>query len=844
MVIGRDAQELRRRLDTWLRAGDETPGIVSGRQGEAGPIVFVFTGQGAQWWAMGRQLLERESIVKQAVSKIDGIFQQLSGWSIVEELTRTEQESNINRTAIAQPAIFALQVGLAELWQSWGIEPGRVIGHSVGEVAAAFCAGALSLEDAVQLIYQRSRLQDTTAGHGRMLAAGITPLEAREAIGDLREQVQLTAINSPNLVTLAGDIEPLETIAAKLEDEGRFVRWLRVNYAFHTHQMDPIKNELIEELAEIQPRPSKIPFVSTVTGEVYPGEKLNATYWWRNVRQPVLFGPAINELVESGESRFLEIGPHPAMQSSISACLAAKGGKGAIFHSLARKTDESTELLSNLAGLHVASADVDWAALNQSAGNFVRLPRYPWHYETCWIDAGEMASRISPALHPFLGKRLQSAQPTWQFELDPRIFAYLDDHRIWDGIVFPAAGYGEIGLAVARELFPNEHYVVEDVESIKALFVSDESVPTVQIVFDDQENSFDIYSSTGNKDWELNARGRLVLCLPGTSEPAGTSVAATCNALDGQIDHERYYGELRALGYQFGPCFSEIQRVWRTPGESLAEIVVPENVVNETDDYRFHPAVLDACFQATHGARDISSEAAAPNFFYLPKSIRRIQVFQEQLPSRLWAHAHQRSNDGNFIECDILVYDDNGDRYADILGFCVAKVEHKSSGDDIENCLYQFNWEQRRLPGSGSKGSCHFAGSKEIVQKADCNAIEVYQEHRLLDYYDDFGSRLEQVVHQFIENSFVQLGWKFAIGDRFDLDEFVDSLEIIAEHRQLAKAELGWLTANGGLRRIGEQWEVLRRFEEKDAEIQLKSLSDAIPVSSDGPHSSHRSTSG
>ena len=738
-VMGHDAGGLRGRLDAWLRGSDSVEGVIAGRKNaEGGPLIFVFTGQGPQWWAMGRQLFEREPIVRQTIEEIDQIFKRISGWSLVKEMTKPEEQSNINQTAIAQPAIFALQIALTELWKSWGIRPDRVLGHSMGEVAAAHCAGIFSLRDAVLLIYHRSRLQDTTAGHGRMLATGLKPSQVRDAIGDCADQVELTAINSPDLVTLAGDTQPLETIAAKLEADGRFVRWLRVNYAFHTHQMDPIKDDLLDALADLQPRPSQIPFVSTVTGKAHPGERLDATYWWRNVRQPVLFGPAISNQVIAGGRRFLELGPHPALRSSIDACLAAQGAKGAVFHSLARNTDESLEMLANLAGLHIASAEVDWAAVNQSGGNFVRLPHYPWHYEEYWLDSGDLAFRTAPELHPLLGKRMTAAKPTWQFELDPRLFSYLADHRIWDSIVFPAAGYVEIGLAVIGELFPDEPYAVEKIEITKALFVSEDAVPEVQVVFDDGNKSFSVFSMSGEKGWELNARGRLILRLSEVSEPARLDLAEARSALADQIDHERYYAELHTRGYQFGPCFSEIQHIWRAPGESLADIVVPENVAEGARDYHFHPSVLDACFQAALGTWDDSAKTSASEFFYLPKSIRRIQLHQDKPHARVWAHARQQRDDGESIVSDILVYDDQGRRIADVLGFCVDRVKHKRASDDIENCLYQFNWEPQRLRGSGLEESCQLVCSSDIVADVQSATPSVYDEHSLGDYLHRF----------------------------------------------------------------------------------------------------------
>src|SRR5262249_7937177 len=290
-------------------------------------------------------------------------------------------------------------------------------------------------------------------GNGRMLAAGVSAAEARQAIGPHSARVQIAVLNSPNLVTLSGDTEPLEQIASKLEQAGKFTRWLRIQYAFHTHQMDPIKEELLQVLANIEPRRSQIPFVSTVTGGVLSGDHLNADYWWKNVRQSVLFAPAIAQLLHDKQDTFVEVGPHPALASAIQECMKEKGQEGAVFHTLRRQSDESAEMLANLAGLHIHGGAINWAGVNQSAGNLVRLPRYPWNHESFWLEAQEKRrDRIAGPDHPLLGLRIPASQPTWEFTLYPQMLPYLNDHRFWDSIVFPGAGYGEMGLAVARLL--------------------------------------------------------------------------------------------------------------------------------------------------------------------------------------------------------------------------------------------------------------------------------------------------------------------------------------------------------------------------------------------------------
>ncbi|MEZ4720188.1 MAG: type I polyketide synthase, partial [Caldilineaceae bacterium] len=260
VVMGDGRADLQTHLRAYLRGNVDTPALVTGNtEAEGTPVVFVFTGQGAQWWGMGRQLLDREPIFRDMVTRIDALLRPLSGWSLLTEMTRPQATSRIDRTDVAQPAIFALQVGLAELWRAWGVHPAAVVGHSVGEVAAAYVAGIYTLEDAGKIIYHRGRLQDTTGGHGGMAAVGLPPADAAAAIGEVQDRVQISAINSPGLVTLAGDTEPLAAILAELEAADVFVRRLPIDYAFHTHQMEPIQAPLLAALADIQPHAATIP---------------------------------------------------------------------------------------------------------------------------------------------------------------------------------------------------------------------------------------------------------------------------------------------------------------------------------------------------------------------------------------------------------------------------------------------------------------------------------------------------------------------------------------------------------------------------------------------------------
>lgn len=825
-----DRQSLVREMTEWLAGGDADHTVAGKPAGETHPLVFVFTGQGAQWWAMGQELIEREPVFRGVLEEIDKHLEPLAGWSLIEEMTRDEESSQINRTNIAQPAIFGLQVALAELWKSWGIEPSKVVGHSVGEVAAAYVAGAYTMEDAVKIIYHRSRLQDTTGGKGRMVAVGITQTEAKKLLVGKEDTVQVAVVNSPGLLTLAGDTEPLEEVVAVLEEEGKFVRWLRIDYAFHTHQMEPIKDELLETLKGIKPRATRIPYISTVTGGVYAGEKLDGEYWWRNVREAVLFAPAISNLIRSGEDSFLELGPHPALQNPIMECLSDAGRKGFYFSSLARKTDESEQILSNLARLHLHGYEVDWESVNQASDRGVRLPTYAWQRERFWLESAEGEyRRCAPLEHPLLGLAQTAPRPTWRFDLDPRYFTWLDDHRFWDSVVFPAAGYGEIGLAIARKLFPGENYVVEDLEMKKALFVSEEKVPAVEVVFDPATRVFQIFSATGEKnEWDLNSQGVLRKQPEPHREPVDFEEIK--KRLPEQFDHDQYYADYSEAGYQFRPLFQHLQNVWRTDGESLAEIVVPEGIVETVADHHFHPAVLDACFHTVKGGQVIPAGAKATDYFYLPAAIRSIRLHVERPPLRLWGHARVNSdNDREYIIADIDVYDDSGRLVAEIYGFRADRVE-QSSRDEVEKCLYQAKWEPVLLKGTRTEGSAELPDPKELVAAANENLASHYARRRLADHYGKFLPALDEVSRQFIANAFFELGWEPKVGDKITVDSLVEDLSIANHHRKLVVGQLTALTEGGFLEESGKGvWTVVEVPAYENAVPFLDKLAKEMP---------------
>lgn len=833
VVIGDDYKAMRSTLKSWIFNHIESSECIIGKRSVTNSDpVFVFTGQGSQWWGMGQELFQNEPIFRATIEKIDSILEPLTGWSLVEEMNSNEGTSRIDRTDIAQPAIFALQVALAELWKTWGVLPKKVVGHSVGEVAAAYVAGMYSLEDAIKIIYHRSYLQNKTGGKGRMAVVGLSKFEAEQIIKGQEDKVQVAVVNGPAMVTLAGDTQALEGTIQKIEKEGIFVRWLRIDYAFHTHQMDPIKNDLLDALEPISAKNSKIPFYSTVTGELLESDDLNHYYWWRNVREPVLFSSAIQSLSNDGSELFLELGPHPALAGPIADSVGVLERDCSVLCSLNRKESEIQTILGNLARLHIEGVQVDWVSINQSGGKVVSVPKHAWNHERFWIECDQsFRHRLQAIDHPLLGLRQRFPEPCWEFRLDPREHDYLQDHCFWDSIIFPAAGYAEMGLAVARNLFPDEPYAVEAIKTEKALFISDKNVPTIRVVYNESQKSFSVYSSTDeSKTWELNAQGLIQRANP-EPDPINESIDCIQSRMEKHSTHEDYYKEYDKAGYQFGPRFRQLLNVWSKPNESVAEIQIPQSIVNTLANYHFHPAVLDACFHALKGAQVIPEGSRTSQNFYLPSSIRRVHLYRDALPNKLWAHAVITFDNGESVIADIIVMSGDGQRVADVLGFCVERIDQKDEEiEAINNSFYEFHWEPKRLKGSRVGGKIAFTNFDQIIEEVNAGKDERYERYDLANYYKDFVQEVDSLACLCFENSLKQLGWNPDSGSIYTTSKIIEKLGISLEHERLVTAQLKALSVAGPLEELAQgEWKVIREIGGIDMVQELDHLRIKYP---------------
>ncbi len=386
-VVGRTREELSAALEAFAR-GEAGVGSV---QGEATPgarpkVVFVYPGQGSQWVGMGRQLLSAEPAFRASLEACDQAIARESGFSVIEELHADVERSKLAQIDVVQPTLFAIEVALTALWRSWGVEPDAVVGHSMGEVAAAHVADALSLEDAVRIICRRSKVLRRVSGQGAMALVELSLPEAEAAIQGFEDRLSVAVSNSPRSTVLSGDPRALDEVAARLTREGVFCRMVKVDVASHSPQMDPLLGEIRESLAELSPRAARIPMYSTVTGAVSAGPELTAEYWSRNLRAPVLFSRSVQRLVEQDYTLFVEMSPHPILVSAIEEALRQGEHAGAALPSFRREQEERRELLLSLGALYAHGYTVDWRRLYPSGGRCVPLPTYPFQRQRYWIE--------------------------------------------------------------------------------------------------------------------------------------------------------------------------------------------------------------------------------------------------------------------------------------------------------------------------------------------------------------------------------------------------------------------------------------------------------------------------
>ncbi|SLE78590.1 Probable polyketide synthase [Mycobacteroides abscessus subsp. abscessus] len=626
--IYRDADDLLAQLNTYA-ASDEAAPARALVEGISDPV-FVFSGMGPQWWGMARALLERPGIFRDAAAEIDEVFQEISGWSVIAELLRPQADSRVSRTEIAQPANFLVQSALAKHLQQFGIRPTAVVGHSVGEVAAAYVSGALSLRDAATVSFHRSRLQAKTAGSGGMLAVGLDAEEAQRRAARFGSAVCVAAINSTAATTLSGDSAALQTLHDELAGDGIFARMLHVEVPYHSQLMDPILGELATALAGLTPRKAAVPVYSTVTGEkMHSAAFAEPDYWCKNVRDSVLFAKAVDTLIVERYRVFLELGPHPVLLGNIRESFVRHSVSGAAIQTLHRDQDDEQSVLQAIADLYAVGAiDAPGQADIYESGvvPHMDLPKYPWSQEEVWEeDPLTLRARYGDAdRFALLGDRVDALTPQWEVTLAPANLPWLPDHTVLGSVVLPGTAYLDAALSAVRQRSGRAQAGLDSVVFAVPLVVADHDAPITRITVDEPTKRFTVNGRSAHTQlWTAHANGRLVEANLGSKRIDVPAWSANDRVFDG----EDVYKGLSAVGLSYGPAFQRIQSVRIGSAGCVAQLASPESV--SAQRHAVHPALADAALQCIAVLLAARPELDIPPTAHVPASIDRVRLYGE-----------------------------------------------------------------------------------------------------------------------------------------------------------------------------------------------------------------------
>jgi acyl transferase domain-containing protein len=762
-VVADSAQQMQEQLAGW--AGGQAPAGVSSQSGTIGrpKIAFLFTGQGAQYVQMGRQLYDTQPTFRQTLEKCDEILRpyldQPLLFILYPDLYGTEEKSKIDQTAYTQPALFALEYALAELWRSWGIVPSAVLGHSVGEYAAACLAGVFSLEDGLRLIAGRARLMQALPAGGEMAAVFADQAQVTRAIQPYADKVSIAAINGPQNIVISGAGEVVQTILANLAGQGIKAQRLTVSHAFHSPLMEPMLDDFTELAASLRYAAPQLGLVSNLTGQLATEETTTAAYWRQHVRAPVRFAESIRFLKSQGHDLFIEIGPKPTLLSLGQRCWVDEDGQtGTVspkwLPSLRAGRADWQQMLESLGELYLSGIEINWTGFERDylqGRQRLALPTYPFQRQRYWLEqqavtitAPRSKSRSDKTQHPLLGSRLDlaSAPDTyiWQNELDLNQLRYLDDHRVQGVAVVPATAYMEMAMAAAVEVFGPGSLTISNMENKKILTLSEATPPPlVQVVLSSAGGdllSFQVFSRVKRLDqvhrpndpWTLHVSGSL------RHDPNGMAAAAKPFDLEAiqtrcqeQISGHDFYQKLSEKGNQWGPCFQGVKQVWRGNGEALSLVRVPEMLETEVDFYQFHPALSDTCGHVLTSTISLEKSDSSKGGAFVGGGVDETRVYQHPQGLQLWAYARLRqgeSRDENILIGDVHIMDETGALVSETIGARLWYLDHQQQRTLLENLddwFYEIQWQPQDRQAvqpmeADDKGWLIFADSQGVGQ--------------------------------------------------------------------------------------------------------------------------------
>jgi len=699
-VVADDASELATAM-TAVASGGRAAGLCGPRptRRRAPRPVLVFPGQGSQWAGMGRSLAATVPAFREAIQRSDAAIARCLGHSLWSD----EAGLVADGTAHVQPALFAIQVALAETWRAWGIEPAAVVGHSMGEIAAAHVAGALSLDEAARVVCERSRLLTEISGAGGLALVELGVAEAAEVTRGREHELAIAAANGPRTTVLSGTTAAIDDIVGTLEARGDFARRIAVDFAAHGPQVEPLQPRLRAALHELAPREAGTPIYSTVTGAPIVGSQFDAAYWETNLRATVRFSTAVERLLEDGHDVFVEVAPHPVLARSIADIVTKAGSEAAVVGSLRRDQDELRGMLLGLGDLYTLGVPIDWHALHADGAPHAELPPHGWEHRRFErarprLGAAGASSMTGPTAASdgpgLLARRIRvSADPTlelWTLRLDLAGAPELADHVV-DGVALVPAAYWltAVQQAAGQGAAPSA-VVLEDVtfaHPCEPREAADEELQLALRPAGDGRHSFTICS--------LPAGGRPVTHVDGALRPARAAerpgkrtideLAARCRE---SVAIDELYARLESAGLQYGERFRGLTELRAGAGEAFARVRLPLPLEGTGPQLApLHPALLDVCLHTVAATAGQHGNGSLP----LPAGVKHVWTPRDGAPLRTgWCHARAVDVTEDGIVADVSILDDDGTVIWMASGLRVQFVHPPRAAE--EGGLYELRW--------------------------------------------------------------------------------------------------------------------------------------------------------